>query len=241
MNCPCNTCPPTSPHGVKGIENPVPSNLGFTNCNAPNHIFNCTNRVTFFKNNQPNCSKGNLPLNTIGPKLEISNYQALKGKNGSIVFAGNNPKLIDVPRAELTLLNQPNLTGTLPVGDVDHDQIYTKQISEYGGVYTNYRNINNGMIGYYISKDIADPYYVPNYITPAKVDFDMWIDPMTNMKPEYRRSSEKKYGWDPCNKDECDSYTHDSLEFRQELMEAQSRVINQQRWSNRWNYLYKAN
>jgi hypothetical protein len=240
MSCPCNICPSTPLKNVVGIEKPIPSSLGlnvFSNPVSP--VYNCVNKVTVLQQQEPQCLKGSPTLNRLGLNMQTNQYvPMINKKENKVVYAGSNTLLIDPIRAQLLMLDRPHLTGTLPVGDVPKDQIYTKEISKYGGVYQTYGDINAGNIQYYLSKDISDPYYLPNFITPSIVKTDVWIDPMSNIKPQYPRQSLKAYGWDPCNKDDCDSFTHDSLEFRQELMELQQRKVNQQRYSNRWGYIY---
>jgi hypothetical protein len=116
------------------------------------------------------------------------------------------------------------------VGNVDKDEIYTKRIGNYGGVYRGYGDMNCGQIQYYIPSDnTADAYFEPNFVTPATIIESRFRDPMDVIRPEYHRHSHAYYNWDACARDQCDSYTHDTLEYRQYLMERQMRRRNEQR------------
>lgn len=235
-SCPCQGCPKTTPFFVQPEPNDAKScSLGIPNCNISPAFF-CGNSQVYKQDIQPVHKKDEIiPLNSLGLRY-AKGYTPVNCSDGSCPygFEGHNPKLIDTPRAQLLILDKPHLTGEVAVGNVCHDEIYTPYYSQYGKNYANYSNMNTGQIQYYISTDQTDAYFKPNFIDPALVHHETFIDPMGVIRPQYSRQTIKQYDWDKCNKDECDSLTHDTLEFRQELMEKQMRKQNEQRWEPRW-------
>lgn len=211
---------------VKQEINPIPCSLGVSNCQDN---FNGAKRLLYKKSIQPNPTlTGYTNLNQIG--LQFANDYFPYGCG----VINQNPLLIDTARGIKCPLDRPHLTGELAVGNVEHDEIYTQNISKYGGVYAGYSSINNGQIQYYTDGKIQDAYFRPNFVSPALVSHSVLKDPMDNDKPEYDRHSLVPYTWNKDTSNDCLSFTHDTLEFRQELMEKQMRKRNQQRYTNRW-------
>ncbi len=172
-------------------------------------------------------------LNIIGPVLDQKWYVPLQ-TDGRKCYAGFNPILVDGMRAQRLMLDRPHYTGEIAVGNVCNDKIYSKHLRNYGKHYTSYKDITGGQIQYWVSPSSKNAYVEPVFCTPALVDHSLYVDPMGNVKPEYNRLTSAQYDWDKCNQDSCDSFTHDQLEFRQELMEKQMRKRNQQEWKFRF-------
>lgn len=202
-------------------------------------MFNCSSRQIYTQNVQPvHRPAGNINLNKLGVQLqtdsEYFNYVPAGGAAGCpFGWIGSNPKLMDPVRAQKLVLDRPNYTGSVPVGDVEHDEIYTPKIQNYGAGYSSVMDITGGNIQYYIDPSISTPYFDPVYATPATVTYENVMDPMGVMKPVYKRDPHTKYSWNKCKPDACDSFTHDSLEFREELMALQSQKRNQSNWMYR--------
>jgi hypothetical protein len=237
-SCPCQGCPqPASAFYQKETINDKPCSLGISNCEKSPGFY-CSNKQVYKQNIQPNNEPTTYQnLNTLGLSSATDYTQIdCKNFNGGCAggYAGHNPKLFDSARAQLLLLDRPHLSGGVAVGNVCHDEIYTPYFRNYGKNYTSYKDINAGQIQYYVDSDTSGAYFRPNFPEPALVTHEVFIDPMGSIKPQYNRETFQKYGWDSCNKDNCDSFTHDTLEFRQELMEKQMRKINQQRWQSRY-------
>lgn len=215
----------------------IPCNLAVSGCGTL-----CNNNTLFQQSVYPkNCEYINpnktIFLNEMGIELDNKNYTPVKTDYCKLGFAGNNQLLIDQARAQKLILDRPNFIGTLPVGDVPHDQIYTRNIDKYGHDYLNYNTIKGGNVQYYISTDLSQPYFKPNFTIPAVIDSVDKIDPMGNIKPQYNRKQMTEYMWNRCNEDQCDSSTHDMLQFREDLMERQMRKMNQNRYQNKfYNY-----
>ena len=237
-SCPCAECPVTYPYFIQpDPANPVSSSIGIEGCKEAS-LFNCYNKQRYNKSIEPSQTGNNTQrnLNHIGLDLD-PNYVPVHCPNSrgcENTWAGTNPLLLDPRRNILTKLDRPNYISSVPVGNVCQDQIYTPFFRNYGKNYRNYSDINGGQIQYYTNDSLTEAYFDPVFTTPAVVDHQIFIDPMGAVKPEYNRKSLAQYDWNQCNKQACDSFTHDSLEFRQDLMALQMRKMNQQDWQLRW-------
>ena len=232
-SCPCASCPmKTQPH----IEQQQPSSLPVSNCQLSDQLTYCSDRHVYKVDTQPqDKSWDEVILNRLGVRLDAQCYTPVTSDScPCTVYRGTNPLLVDAPRGDVLLLDRPPLTGEVQIGNTPEDEIYTPFYSTYGRNYKNYSDITGGQIGYYLDKDTSNAYFQPNFVTPARVQHSLYVDPMGNVRPEYDRISTTPYNWNECKKDACDSFTHDTLEFRQELMEKQMRKRNEQRYEPRW-------
>jgi hypothetical protein len=236
-SCPSSNCPPYKKYNfIAEQNNAYPCSLGIPSCKKTISQEYCQSDTVIRQTIQPKNGRNNhptVPLNKIGPQIDNKWYIPVDSDN-QIAYAGFNPILFDPLRSQRMLLDRPHLTGEIAVGNAPHDKIYTKYMSNYGKNYSNYEDISGGDIQYWLSAGSGDAYTEPVFTTPAIVDTVINIDPMGVVRPEYRRSSTAKYDWDKCNQDQCDSLTHDALEFRQELMEKQMRKRNEQEYTYRW-------
>lgn len=241
-SCPCVECkaPGSYLYNHEPNKGTVPCSLAMSGCKLPTDLAYCTSKQIYNQNIQPSCTPyTQFNLNKLGVTLETDKYRrvepsGINSKQCQSAYLGSNPKLVEPVRAQPLLLDRPNYTGHVPVGNVPHDEIYTPFFSKYGKGYTNYSDITGGQIQYYVTTDNANAYYPPNFVTPALVNHELHVNPMGIVYPQYNRIPLDSYGWDKCHKDQCDSSTHDALQFRQGLMERQMRTINQQRYEPRW-------
>jgi hypothetical protein len=143
------------------------------------------------------------------------------------------PLLMDVVRGQRVFLDRaPHMTN---IQDVETDDIYTREISQYGkGYYNNYEDIDAGQIQYWISEDSGDAFDDINFVTPNVIDHTITVDPMGVVRPEYTRATRRDCEWNECNPQECLSSSHDALTFRQDMMERQMRKRNEQEYTLRW-------
>ena len=232
MNCPCEQCK----HLPIMKETQSPNSLAFSGCQKTCRMKYCDSFTPYKVSIQPQCSpdvpKG---LNHMGIKLDEKAYQKTNTEYCGKGYIGCNPILVDAPRAQRLVLDRPNYTGEMCVGDVPKDDIYSAEISKIGKGATSYEDLYGGQIQYYVAPGTSDPYFEPIFVTPAFVEHTLFRDPMGVVRPEYKRVSLKPYAWSECSTDrDCDSFTHDTLEFRQELMEKQMRKINEQKYDTRW-------
>jgi hypothetical protein len=240
-SCPSSECPPYKEYNfVAESNNAYPCSIGVPSCKKSLNQEYCQSNTVIRQTIQPPLEGGkkhfSVPLNK-GLPLDKKWYipvQSDLSTQCKVSYAGLNPILYDAPRAQRLLLDQPHYTGEVAVGNVPHDKIYTKYYSNYGKNYSNYEDITGGDIQYWLPENGGDAYAEPVFTTPALVDHVIRVDPMGVVRPEYKRLSTKQYDWDQCNQDSCDSFTHDQLEFRQELMEKQMRKRNEQEYDYRW-------
>jgi len=229
-SCPCGACKPT-PYFVEPSQGP-PSGLALADCKEPRG-FKCSRRQVYKVDEQPKTQKNKCtPLNQMGIRLQCDKYRPFPSSCG-MAYLGTNPKLVDIPRGQPILLDRPNYTGQIAPA-IPYKTLYTKEIANYGKGYTDISDINAGQIQYYTMSDTSDAYFKPNFVTPATVTHEVVKDPMGVFRPQYNRVSHQTYSYKQSCPDECDSRTHDTLEFRQELMEKQMRKRNEQRWDARW-------
>jgi len=216
----------------------IPGNSAISGCH-PSPYFECSKIQQYGTSIQPRIDpKARVSaLNPLGLRYDLGYIKRLcpNSTDGcEETYIGANPLLVDAARGSRLLLDRPPLVGGVSVGNVPHDEIYTPQMSGYGKNYTSYLDITGGQIQYNINPSIQDVYYAPNFVTPSKVIHEIRMDPMGVVRPEYPRQPLTPYMWDPCHKIQCDSFTHDSLEFREDLMASQMRKQNEQRWEPRW-------
>lgn len=134
-------------------------------------------------------------------------------------------RVVDAPRGIRMVLDQP-----AKVGAVDMDQVSTFNNSNYGGRYQTYSDIKNGQIAYYISEDVAQPFFNPVYTVSSYVDKTIRVDPMSSVKPEYIRTPISS----TMHSVSRDQSTRDALSFREDLMSRQQNLYNRTSWTHRW-------
>lgn len=194
-------------------------------CNCP---CNCKFKVDV----QPRVLENNQrPLNVLGPRFQKGYYET---KNGFMI---SNPKLIDPVRAVSMDLDRPHLTSYVEVGNTPTDEIYSKDfqpIGNNGQPYGSYFDVRGGDIQYYTIDDTSLTYYQPNFIHPTMVFHNVFQNPMGVDYYEYNREGAPNYSQNWCEPREYDSFAHDSILHREELMERQMRKINGQRYAPRF-------
>lgn len=143
-------------------------------------------------------------------------------KDGTI-FYGWDSRVVDCRGMRL------NLDSPAKIGAVDMDNVYKIDNSNYGGIYKNYSDINNGNIAYYVDQSISQPFFNPVYTLSSNVEKSILLDPMTNPKPYYSKNINSSL-----NSIVDDQYARDQLTFREELMSRQQNLYNKTSWTNRW-------
>lgn len=167
---------------------------------------------------------GTQALNAIGPKLMPHQYAPVNPSPcGGVAYQGTNPLLIDSMRGQKLLLNRPHFeSGIAP----DLSNVYSREISQYGKGYRDYGDINAGQYQYWIPKQ-PEVYFPPVFTKQSKIVHSIFTDPMNIQHPHWERLP-NDCRWDKCqSKRTVDSFTHDSLEFREQLMASQMRRENE--------------
>jgi hypothetical protein len=169
---------------------------------------------------------------TLNPSVMYDNYAKDFHRLKNSQYTSSDPRLISPSYGGqvLKLDNPPVET------DIHLDQLATDEsLNNYGQGYSTYSDINAGNITYYIDKSIRDPFYSPNFTTPAYVYGKLYIDPMGAFKPRYERVPVKCNNPLDTKKNIYDgelSWIQDSGEHRQDLMSHQMSKQNQQKWSS---------
>lgn len=159
-------------------------------------------------------------LNKLG-LTPMTDYHVNKS-TGTYVY-GWDSRMVDARGMRLEL-DQP-----AKIGAVDMDDVYKIDNSGYGGVYPTYVAMNNGNISYYVDKSVSQPFFDPVYTLTSNVEKQIFMDPMTNPKPEYTKTVQSTL-----NSVVNDQYARDQLSFREELMSRQQNLYNRTSWTNRW-------
>jgi hypothetical protein len=134
-------------------------------------------------------------------------------------FSPYDSRLVDPIRNVKTMLDTAPYDAYVPI-----EEIYTDKVHEKAGFYKDYSDIHSGQIQYYYDKDIAEAYSSPNYVLNAKVQYNLFKDPMDSVKPEYVREP-TLFSNKMISKDRS---TQDTLTFREDMFERLSRINNQQ-------------
>lgn len=132
----------------------------------------------------------------------------------------NDPRLKDVRRMIMTILDRPPLSECLMPGDAinspDNDKYRT-------GYYPSYEDVNIGQMTYYVDNELNQPFYAPNFTTPTMLRTKLYTDPMDASYPDFRRMERV----DQCGSNSvgCLTSMNDTNEFREDII---SRQMNKQ-------------
>lgn len=119
-------------------------------------------------------------------------------------------------------------------GSVNIEDIYDPRFTGYGDPYRSYSDVMLGNVQYAYS-DI-DAYRYPNYVTRNKVDFIEFTNPMGKVLPHYQRTA----SLDDSRPFVENQWMNDSLYFRENIMEANSRPMNARNWQQRYGPISRA-
>lgn len=194
------------------------------NCGWPKD-FNCHSYINYKNTKQPSflpdpIERVNINEN-FGLDKAIQFFEYDKGTCGvkKQYFSPYDARLVDPIRNMRTMFDTPPYDAYIPI-----EEIHTKKVHEKTGFYKDYSDIHSGQIQYYYVKNIAEPYASPNYVLNAKVQYNLFKDPMDSVKPEYVREP-SLFSNKMISKDRS---TQDTLTFREDMFERLSRINNQQ-------------
>lgn len=190
--------------------------------------------VLYRQSIQPNClpEQGEKILNTFGPVLMTADYSLPQPRdrvcpNGLV---GVNPLLIDPMRGTKLLLDRPEYSSGIKA---DLSNIYTPAIRKYGQQpYKSYGDINAGQYKYWVPNNIQ-VFFEPVFDTPARVEHTILTDPMDIQHPQFNRYPLQKCEWNKCEQQDCNSFTWDTLNFRENLIASQMRRENERDYKYR--------
>jgi hypothetical protein len=251
-SCPCEFCE-KSEYLIKENQSASkfkPCSLSTSNCSIPFQLNYCNPSQRYHQNIQPQPPQNIYHiLNNIGPELDFKstmpvpvtdkkygcrvNGKLQDGQNTKVAFLDTNPLTFDGNRGQRFLLDRPKYTGEISP-NLMVNELYSKKMSDYGQNYTNYNDISGGSIRYWTDKKFSDSYFNPLFVSPSSVTANLKMNPMTVSYVEYERTPLTPYIYNPCEKDACDSYTHDQLSFRQDITEGLMRKMNQQNYTQRY-------
>ena len=214
-------------------ENGVPSNFSVSGCDVPK-FFNCYDEQFLRTAPVPKRQSGYKIISKGTNQSFAKDFQKVRCKDDECktVYASQDPRLVDVRRGIMMTLDRPPQDDGVKLKDV-----YNENLRGYGTGYRTYSDITAGQITYYDDKSISEPFFTPLFENKARMVSTLYQDPMSAMKPQYKRI--------PLEKNKCHdtkdrtfskglSWIQDSNETREDLMSLQMRKHNEQRWSPRW-------
>jgi hypothetical protein len=228
-SCNCNFCPKDKSPIIPEFKN----NLGIPNCQYP-ESFDCVDRLQFGTKINPAIRKSGPEEVVLNPNFGLvcaPEFYPTSDMCESGYTAKWDARLSDPVRGTIHMtLDRPPLQAR-DFGTYTKPDVYVDEYNAFSPkIYGDYSQINNGQIMYYHDKSEDDPYFSPNFVRRYNTNYILFKDPMGAIKPEYIRQ--------PLNFTDRnfskDSFTRDSTQFREDLMERQMRVRNQQRYEPRY-------
>lgn len=158
----------------------------------------------------------------------------------NIGYISTDPRLFSAMRGSYMILDKPPLDSS-----IKFSELYGRQLRDFGKNYGSYQDINAGQYIYYINHATADAYIKPVFQNPALVVGYDYVDPMSTIKPHYKRYPITEHNFirevpksdDCCNKTGYKSKNLssivDSQYFREDLIASQMAIPNQRKYSAR--------
>lgn len=230
-SCSCNNCPKP----LKSVQPKFMNNLGVPHCEYP-ESFDCIDRLRWATKINPALSNAGIEDHALNPNFGLVSapefYKATDPASGKTMFTTTfDSRLSDPIRGTVNMLLDRAPLQARDKGTYNNPDVYTSDLDNIRPqIYPDYRYINNGQIMYYHDSTIDDPYFSPNFVRRQDVDYVIFKDPMGSIKPEYIR---KPINYTNFNFSK-DSLTRDTVQFREDIMERQMRVRNQQRYEPRY-------
>jgi hypothetical protein len=208
----------------------------------------------FLQNVQPNIysyAVDTTPINSLANGISYTPQippkfrdQVYNREDGLVypIYTRVDPQLIRDDGVPARLLEQP-VRGDwsakfssfeAPKGSVNYEDIYDPRFNSYGADSRAYSNVELGNVSYYYSD--VDAYRYPNYVIRSDVDFIEFTDPMGKIKPYYQRTA----GINDSRPYVDNQFAQDTLYFRENLSESQSRPRLAQAWQQRFAPLSRA-
>lgn len=218
-------------------SNGYPTNMSVRDCDFPT----TDEPMIFSKSIQPLPKSG---FNILNPQVltekrdkNVTPAPSFMKVNscGTPQFYDSDPRLISPSHmGQRLLLDSPPLQSSMKSSDI----LSSKILDGYGQNYKSYSDINAGQIMYTVDKSIEDGYFGPNFTNSSEVTGFLYKDPMGSLKPQYHRTpfrNDNPIGQTPRNNYVgCLSSMQDSLDFRENIMEGQMSIRNQQRFDTRY-------
>ncbi|MFO0089870.1 MAG: hypothetical protein ACK518_03630 [bacterium] len=170
--------------------------------------------------------QGNRAIGVMGPSLNQTEYKEVRSACGRKGYEGTNPLLMDSMRGERLILDRPPLES-----NIHWTNVYRREIDNYGRNYRDYNDINAGQISYWVEKR-PEVYVPPIFKNPTTVVHTIMTDPMDIKHPHFERIPIDTCPWS-CDSSDCDSFTHDQVEFREQIMASQMRRENERDYKYR--------
>ncbi len=170
--------------------------------------------------------KLHIPLNTqFGANINPM-FQPQIGSNGRLQYSINNDRLMNNIAFQQLYLDRPPFDAK-----ISEEQIYDADFSRGRvGMYNDVADIKGGDLKYYVDLNIAPPYIAPTFVLPSTVNYELFTDPMSSVRPQYPRNmlNATNYNVNPYQT------LRDEMMFREDILSRKMQTENQRRYDARW-------
>ncbi len=224
---PCSCTPQTYGIMSEKVANSAKSGLAMPGCMDPPK---CTDYLIYKTEVAPvlndTSTKLHVPLNTqFGANINPM-FQARVGMDGRLQYSINNDRLLDNKSFDQLYLDRPPFDSK-----ISQEQIYDDAFSRGRvGFYNDVSDIKGGNDKYYVDLNIAPPYIAPTFVLPGTVNYELFTDPMSTVRPQYPRNllNATNYNVNPYQT------LRDEMMFREDILSRKYQTENQRRFDSRW-------
>lgn len=200
-----------------------PTNLAIWSCEEPKFNNDYYKIETLL---EPNINLENITNKDIN-KLKIKEDMSYK-KIGNSYISPNNPKMKILGGGAIGLDKRP-LSG-----EINIDDIYKMDLSNYGGIYKDYSNISAGDIKYYLNPEMTELRNRNIFSQTGITTKLLYKNPQNTIKPYYlHKNIFNNNNKEPRNPFELRDSQH-MLNNREELMTLQMNKMNSTNYEKRF-------
>lgn len=145
-------------------------------------------------------------------------------------YTGDGRLVDSIRNQKLVLDRPPDMLEKLSFDDM----YKSDKLNGYGKNYSTYETITGGQIKYWLWDTPGTMLEKPIYSTSANVIGSVYIDPMDNIKPEYKREPIVKRNVFQPNNIGCLSFINDTTEARENITASLKAKMDQNRYQMRW-------
>lgn len=219
-SCECSECSSDVPlwPAVNTIATST-NNIGLSECNQLKQISNCHNSSFIGMTQEPNPWQTN-PNEVLNPNFGLTKADGFFNTISKNTVTAVDPRLVNPIYGPSPLqLDRAPYTGAVRL-----NEIYTKNLDNYGQNYKNYKDIDAGQIQYYVDNDITDTLSLPNFTIRSNVKNTVFQTPMGGLWPTYDAT--------PLTKNHTyispQQFTRDTVYQREDIMSRQMSKMNRQ-------------
>lgn len=166
----------------------------------------------------------------IDDKIKITFNENSTECNSKYKFTGDSRLIDPIRNQKLFLDRNPDMIENLSF----EDMYISDKLRNYGKRYTGYDDINAGQIKYWRWNTPGMMLERPIYSTSANVIGSVYIDPMDNIKPVYKREPIVKRNLFETNNIGGLSFVNDTNDARENITASLKAKMDQNKYQMRW-------